>query len=49
MLFFIPFLIGDEVTISGSVLNDPTQNTNLRWGCATTIDANPPSGGNITV
>ena len=49
MIFFIPFLIGDEVTVSGTTSNDPAQNTSLRWGCATTIDANPPTGGNIAV
>jgi hypothetical protein len=38
-IFFIPFLIGESTTTE-----NPSENTNLRWACATTIDAHPPTG-----
>jgi len=41
-LFFIPFLIGESTDPQ-----DPSENTNLRWACATTIDAHPPTGSVI--
>ena len=40
-IYFIPFLIGE--TEAGLA----SENTSLRWGCATTIDANPPTGSVI--
>ena len=45
MIFFIPFLIGEDDTSP----YDAAENTSLRWGCATTIDANPPTGSTIGV
>ena len=38
----MPFLIGDTADEA-----DPSEHTNLRWACFTTIDANPPTGGVI--
>ena len=50
-LIMIPFLIGDQVTTTsgGTTTNtiNPSDNTSLRWGCVTTIDANPPTGMTI--
>ena len=40
-IFFIPFYIGE--TISGL----QNEATSLRWACATTIDANPPTGSTL--
>ena len=43
MIFFIPFLIGE----TDSTPYNAAENTSLRWGCATTIDAHPPTGSTI--
>jgi len=40
-IFFIPFYIGET---DGTY---PNEATSLRWACATTIDANPPTGSTL--